>query len=192
MQQLLYGVTSYTTVLLVAAALGTRDYGGLRAVQSVFTPLTLLGPALALPGLPMISRLVAREPRRALRISAKLGIFITGLTAAYVASLYALPGALGVFFGEGFSEFRDIIVPIGLGQVLAAPAYGLTLYLKAQQRGARLLWLGTLNAVVYLVLTVALASAFGLEGAAWGAVGTGVVNVIALAITFLPLASSDH
>jgi hypothetical protein len=105
----------------------------------------------------------------------------------YVLCLYAVPSALGIFFGHGFNDFRTIIVPIGLGQVLAAPAYGLTLFLKAQQRGGTLLWLGTLNAVVYLVSTVALAAAFGLSGAAWGAVGTGVVSLLALAFTFRPL-----
>ena len=185
-QQLLYGITSYATVLLVAGILGTRDYGGLRAVQSVFTPLTLLGPALALPGLPLVARLIEPAPGRALRVAAKLALLITGITAVYVVTLYALPSALGTFFGGDFDAFHDIMIPIGLGQVLAAPAYGLTLFLKAQQRGRTLLWLGTLNAVVYLALTVALASAFGLTGAAWGAVGTGIVSVAALAFTFRP------
>ena len=88
------------------------------------------------------------------------------MTGAYVVALYAIPDVLVFFFGQDFAEFRSIIIPIGLGQLLAAPAFGFTLYLKAAQRGRTLLWLGTLNAVVYLVLTVAPGSAFGLSGAA--------------------------
>ena len=71
-QQLLYGIVSYANVLLLAAVLGTKDYGGLRVVQSIFTPLTLLGPALALPGLPMVARVIQQARRRALRVATKL------------------------------------------------------------------------------------------------------------------------
>jgi O-antigen/teichoic acid export membrane protein len=180
-QQLIYGIVSYATVILLAGVLGTEDYGGLRAVQTIFTPLTLLGPALALPGLPMVSGLMAHARGRALRVATKLAFAITVVTAAYVSALYVLPSTLEVFFGHRFSEFRDIIVPIGLGQVLSAPAYGLTLFLKAGQRGSALFVLGTVSAVSYLILTVALGAAYGLAGAAWAATGTGVVTVLTLA-----------
>jgi O-antigen/teichoic acid export membrane protein len=185
-QALLYNVASYTTVLLLAGILGAADYGGFRAVQSVFAPLTLLGPALALPGLPLVSRLHVDAPRRALALAAELAALITTATIGYVGVLYAFPNVLVVFFGHEFAGFQSIVLPIGLGQILLAPAFGLTLFLKAEQRGRTLLWLGTLNAIVYLVLTVALGSAFGLSGAAWGTVGGGAVSAAALMVALRP------
>ena len=185
-QALLYNVVSYVTVLALAGVLGAHDYGGLRAVQSAFAPLTLLGPALALPGLPLVSRLIGPEPRRALRVSAEIAGLITAVTALYVVALYVIPDVLGFLFGPGFVEFRDIMIPIGLGQILLAPSFGLTLFLKAAQRGRTLLWLGTLNAVVYLVLTITLGAVFGITGAAWGAVGMGTVSMTALLFVFRP------
>jgi O-antigen/teichoic acid export membrane protein len=179
-QQLLYGILSYATVLLLAGVLGTQSYGGLRAVQSIFTPLTLLGPALALPGLPLVSRLIEQAPRAALGVAVKLAIGITAITAAYVCALYAFPSALGLVFGTRFNQFRDILIPMGLGQVLSAPAYGLTLYLKAKQRGGALFILGTVTAIAYLALTVTLGATFGLSGAAWAATGTGIVTIATL------------
>ena len=185
-QAFLYNGVSYATVLLLAGILGSSDYGGLRAVQSVYAPLSLLGPALALPGLPLVSRLVVDARSRALRVAAQFAAVITAVTTAYVVAVYAVPDVLSFFFGEEFAEFRSIIIPIGLWQILAAPAFGLTLFLKAEQRGRTLLWLTTFYAVVYLVLTVALGSAFGLTGAAWGAVGAGVASVAALMFIFRP------
>jgi len=185
-QAFLYNGVSYATVLLLAGILGSKDYGGLRAVQSVYAPLSLLGPALALPGLPLVSRLVVDARSRALTVSAQFAAVITAVTTVYVVAVYAVPNVLAFFFGQDFAEFRAIIIPIGLWQILAAPAFGLTLFLKAEQRGRTLLWLGTFYAVVYLVLTVALGSAFGLTGAAWGAVGAGVASVAALMFVFRP------
>ena len=184
MQALLYSLVSYATVLLLAGILGARDYGGFRAVLSVFAPLTLLGPALALAGLPVVSRLVLSDRSRALRAAAELACLITAITAAYVGTLYAFSDLLVLFFGPDFAVFQDLIVPIGLAQILAAPAFGLMLFLKAEQRGRTLLWIATLNAVVYLVLTVVLASAYGVMGAAWGAVATGVTSVLVLMWVF--------
>ena len=50
---LAYAAASYGAVLALAAILGTSDYGGLRATESLFAPLTLIAPAIALPGLPL-------------------------------------------------------------------------------------------------------------------------------------------
>src|SRR4029434_4008768 len=102
------------------------------------------------------------------------------ITAAYVCILYAVPSILELFFGEQVQEFRDIIVPIRLRQVLSAPAYGLTLFLKADQRGSTVFVLGTISAVTYLVLTVGLGAAYGLSGAAWAATATGAVTMATL------------
>jgi hypothetical protein len=87
---------------------------------------------------------------------------------------------LTFLFGSKFTEFRSIVVPIGVGQILAAPASGLILFLKAGQRGRALLWLNTLNAVLFLVSGIVFGSLFGLKGAAWAGVVAGAGGGVAL------------
>jgi O-antigen/teichoic acid export membrane protein len=175
----LYSVASYTSVLALAGILGARDYGGLRAVQSVFAPLTLIGPAIALTGFPLVSRLLAISARRALATAAKLAAVITAVTGGYVVTLYAFPSVLALVFGQKFVEFRSIIVPIGVAQLVAAPWFGFTLFFKAQQRGRTLLWLLTLNAFLFLAFSVSFGSLFGLTGAAWAGAAAGALGGIA-------------
>lgn len=171
----LYSAVSFSSALALVGILGAKNYGGLRAVESVFGPLTLIGPAIALPGLPVISRAVAASPRRAIAIAWKLAGVASLLTAAYLVILYSFPGVIGLLFGEKFDEFRSIVVPVGIGQLVAAPALGLTLLLTSQQRGRTLLWVGTLTALAALSCSATLASIFGLVGAAWGgALGSGL------------------
>ena len=176
----LYGAVSYASVIALVGILGAMEFGGLRAVQSVFAPLTLLGPAIALPGFPLVSRTLTVSTRWALTVAAALGGVITLVTAAYLVILYAFPGVLGIVFGHEFDDFQSIVVPIGIGQLLLAPSLGLTLFLKAQQRGRTLVWLVTLNAVLLLAFSVVLGSYFGLEGAAWASAIAGAVSGIAL------------
>ena len=163
---MVYAAVSFISAIALAAILGAADYGGLRAAQIVLGPLTLLGTAVALPGLPLVSRLVATSPPRALAAAARFGALVTTLTCIYVFLLYSLPDVLSFAFGPEFSDFGSLILPIGLGQVLAAPAMGLVLFLKAAQRGRALLLLGTVQVVSYLCFSVMLSLSFGLTGAA--------------------------
>jgi hypothetical protein len=97
--------------------------------------------------------------------------------------MYAIPNLLAAVFGDDFADFHSIIVPVGVGQLVAAPAFGLTLFLKARQRGPALLLLGTLNAVLYLVFAVGLGTAFGLNGTAWAyAVSSAIGGAALLAL----------
>jgi O-antigen/teichoic acid export membrane protein len=139
----------------------------MRAIQSILAPLTLLAPAVALPGLPLIARTLPTSPRRSLAITIQLGLLMAGATLAYVLFIYQVPGALSLFFGDEFSQFRYIIVPIGVGQLIAAPAFGLSLLLMAAQRGIALLTVNSVGAIAYLVIAVVLGLAFGLHGAVW-------------------------
>ena len=182
-QQLLYSVASFATVLALAVILGAEDYGGLRAVQSVLAPLTLLAPAIALPSLPLVVRAIDRSPREGFRISVQLAALTTTITFAYVTLIYVFPAVLSFFFGQDFLQFRSLIVPIGVGQLIAAPSFGLMLFLMAERRGAALLVVNTLSAVLYFVFAVGLGSRVGLYGAAWAyalssAVGLSVLLVV--------------
>ena len=90
------------------------------------------------------------------------------MTAAYFAVAYGFQGTLGVLFGDTFVKFRSIVLPIGLAQILIAPAYGFTLLLTAQRRGRALLLVGSILPATRLLFGVTLGLLFGLQGAAWG------------------------
>lgn len=176
----LYNVAFFSAVLALVSILGAEDFGGLRAVESVFAPLTLLLPALSLPGLPLVSRIANASPRRALAVAVGLGAVTTVVTFFYVVIFSSFPDLLAVFFGDEFRDFSSIIVPVGVGQVLAAPAFGVMLYLRAERRGRTIFWLVTLNAFLFLACSVTLASLFGLTGAAWSGAATAALGGIAL------------
>jgi O-antigen/teichoic acid export membrane protein len=182
MAGILYNAASYASVLALSGILGSRQFGGLRAVQSVFAPLTLIGPAIALPGLPLISRAAVDSSRRAFGIACRLAVLTTVATGAYLGVVYALPGLLSFVFGNEFSEFESIMLPIGIAQLLMAPTSALLLLLIGQQRGRTLLWVGTLNASVLMAFSVVLASVSGLTGAAWGAVAGSAVGLLVVVV----------
>jgi O-antigen/teichoic acid export membrane protein len=182
MAGILYNAASYASVLALSGILGSRQFGGLRAVQSVFAPLTLIGPAIALPGLPLISQAAVDSPRRAFGIACRLAVLATFVTGAYLGVVYALPDVLSFVFGDEFGEFQSIMVPIGIAQLLMAPASALMLLLIGQQRGRTLLWVGTLNACLLTGCSVLLASIFGLTGAAWGAVAGTALGLLVVVI----------
>ena len=182
----LYNVASYFSVLALVGILGAREFGGLRAVQTVFAPLTLLGPALSLPGLPLLSRTAGESPRRAMMMTLRFGALMALLTGVYVLVFYGFPGSLGFFFGEEFVEFRSILLPIGISQILLAPAFALTMFLKAQQRGRSLFWSVSLYTLFNVTLAVALALLFGLNGAAWAQVAAALLYIAALVAVIRP------
>lgn len=182
----LYHAASYGSVLALVSILSPREFGGLRAVQTAFAPLSLLGPALSLPGLPMVSRLIGPAPKQALLVAGRLGSLIMILTVTYVVVLYSFPDLLRFLFGEGFTEFRSIVVPIGVSQVLLAPIFGLTLFLKAQQRGRTLFWLASLYTLLNVSIAVLFAAIFGLQGAAWATAIAALVYVATIIIVIRP------
>ncbi len=59
------------------------------------------------------------------------------------------------------------MVPIGIAQLLAAPAARLTLFLMAQQRARTLVWVSTMNVVLFMGFSIAFGWFFGLTRAAW-------------------------
>lgn len=178
----LYSAVSYASVVALSGILGSKQFGGLRAVQSIYAPLTLIGPALALPGLPLVSRVIAGSRRRAVGIALQLAALATVATALYLGIVYVFPGLLSFVFGDEFGQYRSIMLPIGIAQLLTAPVSALTLLLIAQERGRTLLWVGTLNAFLLLVFSIGFATSFGLTGAAWGAAIGSALGLVVMAV----------
>jgi O-antigen/teichoic acid export membrane protein len=136
-----YTTASQSSIFLFAALLGSAALGGLRAVQSVFAPLTLLAPALALPGLPMLTREVARGWRQGRTLAWKLSGFLVAVTSVYLLALgSARIGILAAVFGSSFRKYAVLVLPVGIQQIFSAAGEGFALLLKAARRGRALFW----------------------------------------------------
>jgi O-antigen/teichoic acid export membrane protein len=156
-------------ILLLAAVVSTRDLGGLRATQAIFAPLSLIAPALTLPGLPAMKFALDASPRSARALAFKLSSLMVGLSILYL-SIVGPAGTwlLEVFFGPEFRAFGSLFAPIGVGQILSAWAVGMILFLKVKGRGRAIFASRIAGSAASLVGTWVLAVRFGVIGGAWG------------------------
>jgi O-antigen/teichoic acid export membrane protein len=186
LEGVVYSIGSQGLVFVLVLVLGTPSLGGLRAVQTLFAPLTLLAPAIALPGLPELSRQTARSREGARRLALFLGVAAVALTGGYV--LFASLGGgrlMSLIFGRDFSGFASLLWPVAVGQLLIASSLGFGLLLKAQRRGKALLWTRLVASVTAFGMSSALAVAYGVEGAAWGmAAGSGANALLVSVLSF--------
>jgi O-antigen/teichoic acid export membrane protein len=176
-------------VFALAVVIGTTDLGGLRAVQAAFAPLTLLGPAVGLPGLPALSRRARRSDAEAARLAAMIGALAFACTALFVAMAAVLNTRLLAFlFGDEFRRFDDLLWPVAVGQLLAAPLTGASLLITAQRRGPAALASRAAANACTLGFGVGLAATHDVVGAAWGiSCGTVAGGLIATATALAPL-----
>jgi O-antigen/teichoic acid export membrane protein len=159
------------------------------------TPLSLITPALSLPGLPAIARAASQSRSEARQIAVRLGAAGTGISTAYVLVFGFAPGLLAVIFGEAFDQYGELIWPLGLAQIITASAIGFTLLLKAEQRGRPFFVSRVLTSLAALILPLALATVSQLVGAAWGlaiAALIGTALTIAIATGGRSSHTSDH
>jgi len=160
---------SHGAVFLLALIISPDGLGGLRAVQSLFTPLTLIGPAIALPGLPALTSAVRESPTEARAMATRLSLVACGLAGAYMTAFLVAPGRLlGFVYGEGFSRFMDLVVPVAAAQMAHAATLGYILHLKGHGRGSVLALARGVGTVFALVFAGFLAVKYGVIGAAWG------------------------
>jgi O-antigen/teichoic acid export membrane protein len=169
LESIAYVLGAQGVILLLATVISTKDIGGLRATQAIFAPLSLIGPALALPGLPALKLALEASPGSARKLALKLSFLTAGLTTLYLAAVGPVgPWFLRTFFGPGFGSYGSLIVPIGLGQVFSAWALGLVLFLKVTGRGRAILATRALGSAAALLATWGLATSSGVVGGAWG------------------------
>jgi O-antigen/teichoic acid export membrane protein len=168
-QNVVFSAGAQLTVVLLAAQLGARDLGGIRAVDVVFAPMTLVGEAFSFPGVPILGRALARsaaEARRwAWRLSAAAGVAV----GAYLA--VATPFSrliLSHLFGPKFAVFTALVIPIALAQLVRASSTGFAILLKADRRVHAITVTRSLTTGVALVLGPTLAARYGLVPAVWG------------------------
>lgn len=181
-----YWVFSYATLIVLVSLVGTNGFGGLRAVGTVFAPLTLIGAALALAGLPALSRRFAVSHRAAARLAFRLGL-ASGLVAAVYLGFVSIGGGsiIPKLFGHSFGGFTDLIWPAAVSQILGALSVGFGLLLKAQRRGSALFLTTAIWSVSSLALVAALGAWYGLLGAAWGFAAASGVSLVANTVVAL-------
>lgn len=185
---LLFESFSYTAggqgvVFILYMYLGANDIGGLRAVQAAFAPLTLLIPAIALPGLPAISRAYAQSRSEALKLVRIMGLLAFGGTAIYTMTLWGLHGSvLAGLFGNDFVGFAPLILPIAAAQLAQAGTVAYPLLLKVENRGKVLLVGRTIGTLVLITVSWFLVSRYGILGGAWGMSIGAAIGAIAVAV----------
>jgi O-antigen/teichoic acid export membrane protein len=163
-------------IIVLAAVLGARELGSLRAVEAVFAPMTLVGEAMGLPGLPLLSQSLATSYAAARRWALRLSLVTVGMVLAYLLVAGSVrTQMLSLVFGDSFKSFGNLVLPIGVGQLIFAGGSGFWLLAKAAGRGRALVIARAAGASSALVLAATLAGVQGLTGAAWGlALGTGL------------------
>ena len=163
-----YSAAAYARVAGISSILGTAALGGFRAVETAFAPVSLVGPALMNPGLPMMRDIVERRPSDAWNLALKISGLSFGLVGAYVAVVTLGQDLVFLVFGERFRAYQSLIVPVALGQVVLGAGTGFTILLMAARRMRDIGLVVLTQSSLVLVLGLSLALAAGLEGAAWG------------------------
>jgi O-antigen/teichoic acid export membrane protein len=166
---LTYSAADYARVAGISSILGPAALGGYRAIETLFAPTTLIGPAFMSAGLPALRRAVEeREAARAWSLALKISGFATGLVLAYVVAVALLKDPLIRLFGAGFAEYEYLILPVVVTQLFIAVVLGFGLLVVAARRVRLTALITILHAVVMLGLALPLAATRGLEAAAWG------------------------
>jgi O-antigen/teichoic acid export membrane protein len=176
------------TTLLLGGILGVAELGGLRAAQSLFALMTLVGPALAIVGLPAIARTLEVSVPTARALATRMSAVAVSFVVVYLAVVGGFRDqVMTLVFGEEFQAAANLVLPVGVAQLLTGASIGFTMFLKACSEGRKLLGMHLASSVSTLVFTVALALYAGVQGAAWGftlasAVGSGLAVVLAFRV----------
>jgi O-antigen/teichoic acid export membrane protein len=171
------------SAFILAAILGDSALGGFRAVQSLFAPLSLIAPALSLPGLPAVARAYAHGIWAARLLAMRLSAIAVGVSLVFFITLF-LWGTrlLPALFGTSFDRYREIIPAVAVGQIFAAAGVGFPILIKVQRRGAFLFASRLVATTLGLGILTLAAARYGLTGAAWGTSVGLLISTIAFAI----------
>jgi O-antigen/teichoic acid export membrane protein len=178
--------------LLLGVVLGVAELGGLRAAQSLFAFMTLVGPALAMAGLPALTRTLEESIPAARALAVRLSAVAVVVVIVYLVAVGSFRGeVMALVFGAEFRSFADLVIPLGVVQLLAAASISFTMFLKACSKGRTLFWMHTAHAASTLVCSISLALYAGVLGAAWGFALAAVVGAVIATLAAFRVAPSS-
>lgn len=167
---------------------GPAALGTLKAVQTLFAPLTLLLPAVNTPALPVVARTMRASRDAARSLATRLSLALSGACAAYlVVALVARDPLTKLVFGSSFVLPGAVIVPVALGQLVIAASLGTFLLLKAAGDGRAIVFATAVSAGTFLGSVLVFGDAYGATGAGWG-IAAGAVGASIAARARLPAA----
>src|SRR5204863_4417233 len=104
MESVIIAIGGQATIIILAALLTAGEIGGLRVVQVVFAPMTLIGEALHYPGVPIMTRALASTLAEARKWAWRLGLGALAIIACYLAVVGPLSSQiLARVFGPEFT-----------------------------------------------------------------------------------------
>lgn len=169
-----FTISTYTVLVLLSAILGPAAVGGYRAIESAFSPLSLVAVGLSNPGVRELRNAVATGGE--VRVAAALGGVAALVTGTYALLLSFWEEGLSRLFGNGFEQYLYLVAPIAVGQVILALPLGFSLLLKVKRRGRLYLPIGLLSPLAAVASAPVAAYYVGLQAAAWAIALSGLLS----------------
>jgi O-antigen/teichoic acid export membrane protein len=187
-QSVLFAIGSQVTIIVLAALLTKSELGGMRSIQVVFAPMTLIGEALHYPGVPIMTRALASSLAEARRWAWRLGAGAVVLIGLYLAVVLPFGNEiLSKVFRPEFTKFTPLILPTALAQFVWGSSIGFLILLKADRRVQATVANILANTTATFVLAPFLAARYGVLGAAWGlAFGTACGAIASVTFGLMP------
>jgi O-antigen/teichoic acid export membrane protein len=179
MESIVVSAGSQAGVIILAVILSTSDLGGIRVVQVVFAPMSLVNEAFTFPGVPIVARALAVSMAAARRWAWQLGAGALAVVGLYLAVVIPLSGQiLTRVFGPEFKQFTPLVLPTALSQLPVAAAIGFLILLKADRRVHAIVTGIAIRNVASLILAPIMAIKWGVEGAVWSTVITSTLAAL--------------
>lgn len=168
-ETLLNSVANQGSIFIVGAVLGPVGLGGLRAARTLVAgPSMVLMQAGGSVGLPEATHAYERRGWRGLinvsRVVTGLGLLTTGSCVAVVV-LWG-HSLLRLVYGASFARYQAAAIFYGVALMLVALELGTLLVLKTTRNTRWMFHIQVINLVTSLTSAVALAIAYGVDGAA--------------------------
>lgn len=168
---------------VVAGILSAGAVGGLRSVESLFAPLSVIGPALNLSGLPAVARAHTKGFREARNMAVAISGIAVAATLLYMGFLFSGGWRLlPLLFGQSFDQYRNLLLPVALSQVFVATGIGLGSLITVQRRGRFLLLSRVVAVTIGIGITAVGAIEYGLIGATWASAIASLVLALTVAV----------
>lgn len=170
MDVIAFALGEQVALWVIAAIAGTTAVGGLRSVQTLFGPVSVLALAAESVTLPRAANArVDSGQGGVLRVAVRYSAVLTLVIAVYALGVFVARGnLLTLVFGSGFTGFANLILPVGMAAVIGGLVAGGSLGLRANARGRSLTAAAAVSAAAKILLVSVLASTSGVPGAAWG------------------------